>query len=85
MAQKANVVKRDKKITWKEVKRQKFLLIVSFFMVVYGLTFFTISPNGLRMLISSVVEFFAGAIIPLPFFPEKVQAVLEVLPFPFAP
>lgn len=58
-----------------------FLVTVSFFMVVYGLTFFTISPNGLRMLISSVVEFFAGAIIPLPFFPEKVQAVLEVLPF----
>ena len=58
-----------------------FLVTVSFFMVVYGLTFFTISPNGLRMLISSVVEFFAGAIIPIPFFPEKVQAVLEVLPF----
>ncbi len=58
-----------------------FLVTVSFFMVVYGLTFFTISPNGLRMLIASVVEFFAGAVIPIPFFPEKVQAVLEVLPF----
>ena len=58
-----------------------FMVTVSFFMVIYGLTFFTISPNGLRMLISSVVEFFAGAIIPLPFFPPKVQAVLEVLPF----
>lgn len=40
MAQKANVVKRDKKITWKEVKRQKFLLIVSFFMVIYGIIFY---------------------------------------------
>ena len=40
MAQKANVVKRDKKITWKEVKRQKFLLIVSFFMVIYGFIFY---------------------------------------------
>lgn len=58
-----------------------FLVTVAFFMVVYGLTFFTISPNGLRMLISSVVEFLAGAVIPIPFFPEKVQAVLEVLPF----
>ncbi|MGN0388348.1 MAG: ABC transporter permease [Suilimivivens sp.] len=33
-------VKKDKKITWKEVKRQKFLLIVSFFMVVYGIIFY---------------------------------------------
>ena len=58
-----------------------FLVTVSFFMVIYGLTFFTISPSGLRILITSVVEFFAGAIIPIPFFPEKVQRVLEILPF----
>ena len=40
MAQKENVVKKDKRITWKEVKRQKFLLIVSFFMVIYGCIFY---------------------------------------------
>ncbi len=41
MAQARNVQpNRDKKITWKEIKRQKFLLIVSFFMVVYGLIFY---------------------------------------------
>jgi len=28
-----------------------------------------------------VVEFLAGAIIPLPFFPDKIKAVLELLPF----
>lgn len=33
-------LKKDKKITWKEIKRQKFLLIVSFFMVVYGVVFY---------------------------------------------
>lgn len=33
-------VKKDKKIAWKEVKRQKFLLVVSFFMVVYGIIFY---------------------------------------------
>lgn len=33
-------VKKDKKITWKEVKKQKFLLVVSFFMVVYGIIFY---------------------------------------------
>lgn len=54
---------------------------VSFCMLVYVLTFFTISPQGLRMLFVSAVEFFAGAVIPLPFFPEKIQKILELLPF----
>lgn len=58
-----------------------FLVTVAFFMLVYMLTFFTISPSGLRILITSVVEFFAGAIIPLPFFPDGVREVMELLPF----
>jgi len=36
----ANVKKKDKKYTWKEFKRQKFLMIVTFFMVVYGIIFY---------------------------------------------
>lgn len=40
MSQGVAKVKKDKKITWKEIKRQKFLLIVSFFMVVYGVIFY---------------------------------------------
>ena len=58
-----------------------FLVTVALFMLVYALTFYTISPSGLRILVSSVVEFFAGAIIPLPFFPDRVRAVFELLPF----
>lgn len=54
---------------------------VSFCMLIYVLTFFTVSPQGLRMLFTSTVEFFAGAIIPLPFFPKKVQQIMELLPF----
>ena len=57
------------------------LVTIAFCMLVYGLTFFTISPQGLRMVFVSMVEFFAGAIIPIPFFPEKIQKVLEILPF----
>ncbi len=53
----------------------------AFCMLVYALTFFTISPQGLRIIFVSAVEFFAGALIPLPFFPEKLQAVMELLPF----
>lgn len=40
MAQKAANVKRDKKITWKEIKRQKTLLIISFFVTIYGIVFY---------------------------------------------
>ena len=35
----ASAVKKDKKITWTEIKRQKTLLIISFITVVYGFIF----------------------------------------------
>lgn len=56
-------------------------VVISFCMLIYVLTFFTISPQGLRMLLASTMEFFTGAVIPLPFFPEKIQHILELLPF----
>lgn len=39
MAKSAKVKQKKTQITWKEVKRQKFLLIASFIMVVYGIIF----------------------------------------------
>lgn len=54
---------------------------VSFCMLVYVLTFFTVSPQGLRMLFVSAVEFLAGGVIPLPFLPPAVLRVVELLPF----
>lgn len=54
---------------------------VAFCLLIYVLTFFTISPQGIRMIFTSTVEFLAGGIIPLPFFPEKVQKIMELLPF----
>lgn len=57
------------------------LVTVAFCMLIYGLTFFTISPQGLRIVFTSMVEFFAGAVIPIPFFPEKIQGIMEILPF----
>ncbi len=50
-------------------------------LLIYMLSFFTISAAGLRMIFVAMMEFFTGAIIPLPFFPEKVRFVLELLPF----
>lgn len=57
------------------------IVTVALCMLVYMLTFFTISPQGLRILFLSIVELFAGSIIPLPFFPENLQKVMELLPF----
>lgn len=54
---------------------------VAFCMFTYILAFFTISPQGLRMLFTSMVDFLSGAIIPLPFMPDAVRNVLELLPF----
>lgn len=54
---------------------------VAFCVLIYITAFFTISPSGLCMLFTSITELLAGAIIPLPFFPERIQRVLELLPF----
>ncbi|MBS5570902.1 MAG: ABC transporter permease [Clostridiales bacterium] len=58
-----------------------FLVLISFSMLIYISAFYTISPMGIRILATSVIEFFAGAIIPIPFFPEALQPILYALPF----
>jgi len=58
-----------------------FLVSISFYMLIYVLTFYTISPMGLRIMVGSVVEFLSGGGIPLPFFPERIRCFLEILPF----
>lgn len=54
---------------------------VAFCMLVYILSFFTLSPQGLRMMMTGAVEFLSGAILPLPFIPYPVRRILELLPF----
>ncbi len=50
-------------------------------MLMYISLFYTVSPIGVRIIISTFSEFFSGAIIPLPFFPEPLRRVTELLPF----
>jgi len=57
------------------------LVMAAMGMVLYALTLFTTSSQGLKFLYISLVEFFAGQVIPLPFFPKRLQAVMEFLPF----
>lgn len=57
------------------------LVMISLNMLVYVASLFTISGDGLKILFCSVVEVLSGQIIPLPFFPEHVQRILELNPF----
>lgn len=57
------------------------LMTVSLCVLICILAFFTISPMGLQMVFTSMTDFFAGALIPLPFFPEKIRQIMELLPF----
>jgi len=56
-------------------------VIVSFSMLVYVTTFYTLSPIGTRLIAAILADFLAGAIIPLPFFPQPFRTITEWLPF----
>ena len=56
-------------------------LMVSINMTIYASTFYTMSPMGIRILFVSLAELFSGAIIPLPFLPDKVHRAFNLLPF----
>lgn len=58
-----------------------FILVNSFCMFVYIITFYTLSPAGVRIIVLSATEFLTGALIPLPFLPDKIQTVFNLLPF----
>ena len=57
------------------------IISVSLCMMAYILTFYTLSPIGVKSLFVSIVELFSGAIIPLPFFPEYLKNIIKYLPF----
>lgn len=50
-------------------------------MIIYMIMFFTLSVEGVKSFFVAVMELLTGAVIPIPFFPEKVQRALELLPF----
>jgi ABC-2 type transport system permease protein len=57
------------------------LVVVAFSMLIYISAFFTISSIGIRRISAAAVDFLAGAVIPLPFFPPVLRAVIELTPF----
>ena len=54
---------------------------VGFAMLVYITVIYTLSFRGTRLVFGNLSIFLSGAIVPLPFFPAPVRAVVELLPF----
>lgn len=57
------------------------LTVVSFTMLLYVSAFFTINAQGTRIIITSVADLLSGSVLPLPFFPEPIRRIVELLPF----
>jgi len=56
-------------------------VVAAYTMLVYITVFYTLSLRGIRHFIGAFTDFLSGAIIPLPFFPGPLRAILELLPF----
>jgi len=56
-------------------------VVVAFSMLMYISLFYTVSSLGVRAMIGSLSDFLSGQIVPLPFFPPRVLAVVGLLPF----
>lgn len=57
------------------------VVVVAFSMLMDISVFYTLSSRGTRLVLGQIADFFAGAIIPLPFFPASIRNVVELLPF----
>ncbi len=57
------------------------VVVTAIGMIVAMITFHTVSPRGVRLIAVGIADFFSGGIVPLPFFPEAVRRVTELLPF----
>ncbi len=58
-----------------------FIVVVAYCMIVYILTFYTISPMGVRMISVIIADFCAGGLVPLPFLPGWLTKYLYLSPF----
>lgn len=58
-----------------------FGVTVAMAMLMYVSLFCFISQRGIRIIVRVVTSFFSGGVVPLPFFPEPIRRVAELLPF----
>lgn len=53
----------------------------AFLMIIYDITFYTMQPQGVRLIFVSATELLCGDLIPLPFFPSWLARPLSLTPF----
>jgi len=56
-------------------------VVVSFTMLIYVSSFFTINSTGVRSIMAIGSDFFAGGYLPIPFFPDWLRIAVELSPF----
>ncbi len=56
-------------------------VVVSFAMLMYISLFYFISQRGIRIIVTAVTGFLSGGVVPLPFFPQPILNVVNLLPF----
>jgi len=56
-------------------------VVLAFSMLIYISAFYTINSMGTRIVVGVAADFLAGGYIPLPFFPDTIRTVVELLPF----
>lgn len=57
------------------------LVAVSYSMLIYIFTFYTVSSVGVKIVMVMIADFFSGSIIPLPLLPDNLAKVLYLFPF----
>lgn len=56
-------------------------VVVAFAMLMFISLFYTIAQRGIKIIVTALVSFLSGGVIPLVFFPAKLVLVLKFLPF----
>lgn len=56
-------------------------VVVTVSQLIYISTFYTLSSVGVRVVVGAIGEFLAGGIVPIPFFPQPIRQLAELLPF----
>lgn len=79
----ALLVPEPYRISWNLTVGQSiiFILSVSFAMLMYISLFYIIAQRGVRIIVTALTTFLSGGVVPLPFFPDKIRAIAQLLPF----
>lgn len=56
-------------------------VVTAFCMLIYISTFYTLNPQGVRLIAVSLTELLTGSVVPLPFLPDGIRAIIELTPF----